>query len=550
MFGEWLIGSCQHILIQEYVRLLNSWCEWNKYSRHFIAAVSLLDNGEPHKAFDLFQQSAKGIIAEPFVEKIILHSSSSDELTQSEALAQYYLKVIQLFEQHSALDCVIRLALDAIGVLDATNPQLAMFQSIVFTSHLNLEHYTEAYHSLINNAESSRRKDCLRQLVVCLFEKQRLDLLMKFPYAGLQDELENIIESRARSMSIEGNNYYDFLHAFYVSKSNMRKAASIMYEQALRCSLECDTLTAIERRYDCLLVCVTALHLTDPKYAWIARPVVNEEDDDDQMETDSVELKRQVAVLEIGDIQKELVLTEAIIALAKHRRELNSILNADADELVAVLSNSGLYSMAVKLALEYKYDLSSILQSLAFACIHATDENSNETWTWLQENELADLPHHNSAREMTWKLLQSLIEEHEEDDSTKLHKAVAGKILNLGDFLPHWLFLSYRERNATELLRLYVLHGRLIEATELAVEYIQAMMSTGGEYFGLKNALHGTLPPLCFPVNTVDMLLYNLELNKTQDKEYDECWRDLNSIVDKYITTAEQVSQNKIQFSM
>lgn len=33
IFGEWLIGSCQHILIQEYVRLLNSWCEWNKYSR-------------------------------------------------------------------------------------------------------------------------------------------------------------------------------------------------------------------------------------------------------------------------------------------------------------------------------------------------------------------------------------------------------------------------------------------------------------------------------------------------------------------------------------
>lgn len=35
IFGEWLIGSCQHILIQEYVRLLNSWCEWNKYSREF-----------------------------------------------------------------------------------------------------------------------------------------------------------------------------------------------------------------------------------------------------------------------------------------------------------------------------------------------------------------------------------------------------------------------------------------------------------------------------------------------------------------------------------
>lgn len=32
VFGEWLIGSCQHVLIQEYVRLLNSWCEWNNCS--------------------------------------------------------------------------------------------------------------------------------------------------------------------------------------------------------------------------------------------------------------------------------------------------------------------------------------------------------------------------------------------------------------------------------------------------------------------------------------------------------------------------------------
>lgn len=98
-----------------------------------------------------------------------------------------------------------------------------MFQSIVFANHLKLEHYTEAYHSLIDNVEASHRKDCLRKLVVCLFEEKRLDLLMQFPYIRLQDDLEDIVESRARFMSIEDNAYYDFLYSFHVTKGNMRK---------------------------------------------------------------------------------------------------------------------------------------------------------------------------------------------------------------------------------------------------------------------------------------------------------------------------------------
>lgn len=120
-FGEWLIGSCQHILVQEYARLLNTWCQWNNCSRHFIAGVSLLENGEPHKAFDLFMQSAKGVLTEPFLAQAIVHQQTC---TENEAMTQYYLKVIQLFEQHSALDHVIALAKTAIGILEPNDPQL------------------------------------------------------------------------------------------------------------------------------------------------------------------------------------------------------------------------------------------------------------------------------------------------------------------------------------------------------------------------------------------------------------------------------------------
>ena len=238
IFGEWLFSTCQHIIIADYVRLLNSWCEWNICSRQFILAVTLLDSGESGKAYDLFLQSAKGVVKEHFLSEKILkntpYATLSEKLSDIETdknqlkvthqcIAQYYLKVIQLFEQHNALDHIISMAQVAIGLLDKNDPQLPMFQSIVFNNHLQLEHYEEAYHSLIYNAELSRRKDCLRQLVITLFNRKRYDLLMHFPYVGLHEEFENIVESRARSQTMDKNEIYDFLYSFHVNNGNMRK---------------------------------------------------------------------------------------------------------------------------------------------------------------------------------------------------------------------------------------------------------------------------------------------------------------------------------------
>lgn len=269
----------------------------------------------------------------------------------------------------------------------------AMFQSIVFANHLHLEHYDEAYHALIDNAESSRRKDCLRQLIVCLFQQKRLDLLMRFPYIRLQDELEEIVESRARSIAIEANPYYNFLYAFHVTKDNMRKAASIMYEQAMRYTSESDTVAGIQSRYECLLSCVNSLLLVDERYAWIAKPVINDDSrggGDDDMDTDESTLnQQQVVVLEISDVRKEMWLTEAILTLVRHRQDLHAILNVDAEQIVAVLASSGLYTAAVKLGAGLGQSVAGVLESLTTACVRADDESSDETWNWLKENELA-----------------------------------------------------------------------------------------------------------------------------------------------------------------
>ncbi|XP_017480292.1 PREDICTED: nuclear pore complex protein Nup160 homolog isoform X3 [Rhagoletis zephyria] len=578
VFGEWLFGTCQHIVIQNYVRLLSNWCEWNICSRQFILAVSLLDSGESFKAYDLFLQSAKGVLREQFLTDKILKGTplaqraeylstigendggdALDTNVNNQVITQYYLKVIQLLEQHNALDHIISMAQVAIGLLGKSDSQLPMFQSIVFNNHLQLEHYEEAYHSLIYNAELSRRKDCLRQLVVTLFNRKRLDLLMHFPYVGLHEEFENIVESRARSLVIDQNEVYDFLYAFHVNNGNMRKASAIMYEQAMRFQLEGDSIESMEKRCASLLVCINSLHLIDRRYRWIAKPVIGLDDaqplsalnDSEPMDTkpDDDAIREQVVVLEIKDIKRELLHTEALMRLADHRKDIQTFIHAGPQELAIILSGCGLYTAALKLVNGFEISTLSIFESLTAACVRVSEESANEAWAWLQENDLADLPHRNKAADMAWSFLQKLIYDNELENATRIRKSVVNKLLSLNAFVPQWLYNEYKMANCTELLYLFVKHNRLIEAAELAQEMISAMLGAGSEYFSFKHAIAVTNQEMCLPVNTLDLLLHGLRLNADSDIEYKQVLSDLEDIIQIYIDTAQRTADDKIQMA-
>lgn len=220
IFPEWLLSSCQFLLIQEYVRLLNTWCEWNSASRKFILAVALLEMGEIQKACDHFLRASNGILTDAFLTDTLIDSNVT---SGNNALIHYYLNVIKLFEEHNASDCIIEIAETAIAAADGDDPNLPTLHSIIFAQHLTLGHHTEAYHCLNSNPDAARRVDCLRQLVVTLFERKMLIDLISFPYVDMYDDLERIVEGRARSVDLMENNYYNFLYSFHVNKQNMRK---------------------------------------------------------------------------------------------------------------------------------------------------------------------------------------------------------------------------------------------------------------------------------------------------------------------------------------
>ena len=93
----------------------------------------------------------------------------------------------------------------------------------MFKYELELEHNEEAYSAMIDNPDPSRRKDCLRQLLVTLSERGDLESIVSFPYVDLEDEVVSILESRARSVDLTSQNYYDLLYAFHVNRNNFRK---------------------------------------------------------------------------------------------------------------------------------------------------------------------------------------------------------------------------------------------------------------------------------------------------------------------------------------
>lgn len=230
IFPEWLLSSCQFLLVQEYVRLLNTWCEWNSSSRKFILAVALLEMGEIEKACDHFLRASNGILTDVFLANALLNSNV---MSGNNALIHYYLKVIKLFEEHNASDSIIEIAETAIATADVDDPNLPTLHSIIFAQHLNLGHHMEAYHCLNANPDAARRVDCLRQLVVTLFEKKMLIDLISFPYVDMYEDLERIVEGRARSVDLMENNYYNFLYSFHVNKQNMRKGIRSFYDHKL-----------------------------------------------------------------------------------------------------------------------------------------------------------------------------------------------------------------------------------------------------------------------------------------------------------------------------
>ncbi|XP_078332937.1 nuclear pore complex protein Nup160-like isoform X1 [Crassostrea virginica] len=566
LFPEFLASCCQYLPLQEYSYQLNHWCEINPASRKFMLGLCYLHFGEHEKAAQCYTEAKEGLEMEAFLQNLL----QTDELNPRVLEVLYYLKVIRQFEEFDCADTVVHLARTAISIADQNDENTATLWSKMFKYQLELGHNDEAYSAMVSNPDPSRRKDCLRQLLVTLCERGDLQTLVGFPYIDLQDEVVSILESRARSVDITTQNYYDLLYAFYLSRNNFGKAGSVMYEHGMRLGREVPSRQGLQKQSHCYLAAMNALRLVNPMYAWIVKPTAGNEMqmmkgmmsgkrklDGDEKE-DLTAAPKKMEILELEDIEKEFMLVDARLQLLKHdtTNSVGSGPTPGPDEMVGLLVNAGMYDRALTICQLFDMKLTSVFDSLALRCVNLAKSCSHSTltdtttltraWDWLKLNNLtAPSIKESSAADTAWSLLQHYLRTHE-DNTAQLHRTVVVRLLSQGFPLPSWLIKSYKELNWSELLRLYTAYDQLEDAVLLTIEYVDALMGTYSgpdcPAFNLKSSLRPSPLNNWLPYTCIDQLSRALKDLK-QDMLYDRLAEKLAHKLTSYHQKMRNISE-------
>ncbi|CAN9498665.1 unnamed protein product [Ophioblennius macclurei] len=550
-FPESLMANCQYTQLQEFVRLIGPWCQVNIGSCRFVLAQCYLANGEGQKALQCFQEAASEVEKEDFLMRL---TAGEDEEAGPTPRLQYYNKVLRLLEDVCLPELVIQMA--SLAIAEAANDvssQAALWTRI-FKHHLDLGHNSEAYEALTQNPDSSMQLDCLRQLVVVLCERSQLQDLVQFPYVNLHDEVVSIIESRARGLDLLTHNYYELLYAFHIIRHNYRKAGAVMCELGLRVGRELRSLVGLQKQVNCFLTALTCLRLITPEYAWIVQPAAGtsyeragaspKRNSDGEFTAEPA--RRQVDVLELDHLQKEYFLSRCRLTLAQHHPPSAAIAGgASAEELQSLLVQTGLFDSALSLSRTFGLSLTPVFEGLTFKCIQLQfggEESQNEAWSWLAANQLTVVnTKESSAADEAWRLLASYLSRFPAT-SGQHHRHVISKLLSHGVPLPDWLVASYKRVDAPALLRLLLNFDLLEAAAELVLEYVDAVLGRGHQYFGIERPLSSTSPPAWLPYTSIDQLLAALKETQTHGQLYGRVQDKLT----EYHGVVELMSRNRL----
>uniref|UniRef100_A0A182PVN3 Uncharacterized protein n=1 Tax=Anopheles epiroticus TaxID=199890 RepID=A0A182PVN3_9DIPT len=506
LFGEWLSNNNLHVYIDEYVRLLSNWCEWNSCSRNFIKAKSYLATGDTFKALDLFPLSLKGIYHERILKKFVCQDEKTSATSPYAALTAFYLKLISLFQKCGAYDGVLTLVHS--GIDHTFDPaQQTMFQSIEFNCHVELGHYEEAYNTLVKNREPARKRDCLRQLTSLLFTVRRLDILLELPYYGLQDEFLNIVTMSARSADITNCLQYDFLYSFHINKMNLRRGAIISYEEGIRNFLECNSLNHLNRYYNCIMKCLNALSVIKESFAWIVYPVIEQVEDD------------KIEIVDKKRLEEQLITTHCALLLSTNNEGCKLVTSLDATNLISLMLKRKLYRSALKLArCRMQSMVPTIYEHLTSSCIGASSATYEGLSTdavggdgdlpWLNDNGVSDIVTVSDSATTAWNYLCHTLEQEEYHLAVDAYLAVFNRILSRCAYIPTWLKKWCFENTPIQYIRAYLRHGRLEEAYENTIELFRTRFFSAGRFN----------QHTIFPLTMCEYLLFELENSSTHDK--------------------------------
>ena len=258
-------------------------------------------------------------------------------------------------------------------------------------------------------------------------------------------------------------------------------------------------------------------------------------------------------VVELKDIEKELVLTQARLKLVKFSSSTELSLpvapGLSPAETVALLAAANLFWDGVLICKTFNLPRSMLIvvESLASKCVKLSAGRGDQgsAWQWLQENRVSGGEvSGDSPVEAAWHLLERVVDE-EAKGSTALHRAALQRLVSLACTPPPWLLASYKKKDAAELIRVFHSLGHIEVAGEVAIELVKAVMGVGSEYFGLEGGLVATGRPAWLPWTVLDRLLLELADHATIPGVA-RVKMGLEKCVEQYMATVDRVSRDMI----
>ncbi|KTG36483.1 hypothetical protein cypCar_00043548, partial [Cyprinus carpio] len=220
-----------------------------------------------------------------------------------------------------------------------------------------------------------------------------------------------------------------------------------------------------------------------------------------------ITVSQQIDILELKDLEKEYVLARSRLTLAQQDPPSAAIAGgASSQEMVALLVQTGLFDTALTLCQTFNLSLTPVFEGLTFKCIklqYKGDQDQTEVWNWLAANQLPTV--------ITTKESRMIV------------------------------FL-FQEIDAASLLRLYLNYDQLESAAELVLEYVDALLGKGHQYFGIERPLSATASLVWLPYTSIDQLLRNLSASQINEKMY----KNLKDKLAEYHRLVDQSSRNRL----
>lgn len=458
VLAKFLLQEGQYNFIQQIAELLDC-ANWEE-----TLVTSYMLNNDPDKAFEVLKN------------KLLRNT-------------EHYLKAITLFEKHGYYQHAVLLGKHALGMCTRTEDEdmASMFNSNIFLNNLKMKDHLNAFNNILQLKDENRKLNCLHTFVLTLLENGEKEELLNFNLCGLQNAVEDIVLKKARSLSnVDAIPFYMFLCSLHNKYNKYKKLALTFYELYVRA----DTCIAQEQYLRLSLLYLESLN---PKEAWFVTTTLPFVPKSNNVHN---------GLIKINDVKK-------LCWFARACQQIDEFTtNMDIQSVISVLIMKHKYKEVLRLCKMWNLAVYHPLRELVKTCLTLSDpEECDKAWHWLADNEVVG--DGIDSGKIAWHFLETMVNNYEESGKTLVHYHVADELLRHKAFLPNWLVKTFKERNVSELLQLYLNYGELINCADLVFELIEKEMN-GGEYHSI-NAFGEIIP-----VDIIECIIVNLKHHELQ----------------------------------